>query len=186
LQGITITLMLRSVGALIFGAISDRYGRKWVMVSTLVLFIVLELATGFTWTLSEFIAVRALYGVAMWVIHPRCRTEAGLLELMLRSRGGLYGPAAATALEDLPYDARGILSGLFQVIIQSRRDGWRNALRKEILSADTHHSKDMQLGNCSQQSFIELWCRPQFTVGGACTGNVDKKALSLDTLADLI
>jgi hypothetical protein len=30
-------------------------------------------------------------------------------------RGGLYGPAAATALEDLPYDARGILSGLYQV-----------------------------------------------------------------------
>jgi len=27
--------MLRSVGALIFGAISDRYGRKWVMISTL-------------------------------------------------------------------------------------------------------------------------------------------------------
>jgi SHS family lactate transporter-like MFS transporter len=70
LQGITITLMLRSVGALIFGAISDRYGRKWVMVSTLVLFIVLELATGFTRTLSEFIAVRALYGIAMWVVHP--------------------------------------------------------------------------------------------------------------------
>lgn len=26
---------------------------------------------------------------------------------------GLVGPAAATALEDLPYDARGVLSGLF-------------------------------------------------------------------------
>ena len=57
--------MLRSVGALIFGAISDRYGRKWVMISTLVLFIVLELATGFTRNLSEFLAVRALYGIAM-------------------------------------------------------------------------------------------------------------------------
>lgn len=27
---------------------------------------------------------------------------------------GLLGPAAATALEDLPYEARGLLSGLFQ------------------------------------------------------------------------
>lgn len=27
---------------------------------------------------------------------------------------GLFGPAAATALEDLPYDARGVLSGLFE------------------------------------------------------------------------
>lgn len=29
-------------------------------------------------------------------------------------RLGLFGPAAATALEDLPYDARGVLSGLFE------------------------------------------------------------------------
>jgi len=27
---------------------------------------------------------------------------------------GLFGPAAATALEDLPWDARGLLSGLFE------------------------------------------------------------------------
>jgi SHS family lactate transporter-like MFS transporter len=64
-QGITITLMLRSVGALMFGTISDRYGRKWVMIFNLVLFIILELATGFTRSLSEFLAVRALYGIAM-------------------------------------------------------------------------------------------------------------------------
>jgi SHS family lactate transporter-like MFS transporter len=64
-QGITITLMLRSVGALLFGTISDRYGRKWVMIFNLVLFIILELATGFTRTLAEFLAVRALYGIAM-------------------------------------------------------------------------------------------------------------------------
>jgi SHS family lactate transporter-like MFS transporter len=68
-QGITITLMLRSVGALIFGAISDRYGRKWVMIFTLFLFIIVELATGFTRSLSEFLAVRALYGIAIWVIQ---------------------------------------------------------------------------------------------------------------------
>lgn len=28
---------------------------------------------------------------------------------------GVFGPAAATALEDLPYDARGVLSGLFEM-----------------------------------------------------------------------
>lgn len=28
---------------------------------------------------------------------------------------GLFGPAAATALEDLPYEARGVLSGLFEM-----------------------------------------------------------------------
>lgn len=89
----TVTLMLRSVGALIFGALSDRYGRKWPMIINLALFIVLELGSGFCRNLSEFLAVRSLYGIAM---------------------GGLFGPAAATALEDLPYDARGVLSGLFE------------------------------------------------------------------------
>lgn len=91
--GITITLMLRSVGALTFGAVSDRYGRKWPMVVALVLFIVLELASGFAQNLQQFLAIRSLYGIAM---------------------GGLFGPAAATALEDLPYDARGLLSGIFE------------------------------------------------------------------------
>ncbi|KAI1843746.1 hypothetical protein JX266_010005 [Neoarthrinium moseri] len=91
--GITVTLMLRSVGALIFGGLSDRYGRKWPMIINLGLFIVLELASGFAQNLSQFLAIRSLYGIAM---------------------GGLFGPAAATALEDMPYDARGILSGIYQ------------------------------------------------------------------------
>ncbi|KAF2642851.1 sugar transporter [Massarina eburnea CBS 473.64] len=91
--GLTVTLMLRSVGALIFGSLSDRYGRKWPFVINLSALIVLELGTGFTHNLGEFLAVRSLFGIAM---------------------GGLFGPAASTALEDLPYEARGILSGLFQ------------------------------------------------------------------------
>lgn len=91
--GITVTLMLRSVGAIVFGAVSDRYGRKWPMVVALVLFIILELASGFAQNLEQFLAIRSLYGIAM---------------------GGLFGPAAATALEDLPYDARGLLSGIFE------------------------------------------------------------------------
>ncbi|KJF60922.1 sialate:H+ symporter (SHS) family MFS transporter [Coccidioides immitis RS] len=91
--GVTVTLMLRSVGALIFGIFSDRYGRKWPMIINLGLFVVLELGSAFTTNLTQFLAVRSLYGIAM---------------------GGLFGPAAATAMEDLPYDARGILSGLFE------------------------------------------------------------------------
>ncbi|KJX93530.1 hypothetical protein TI39_contig4297g00002 [Zymoseptoria brevis] len=41
--GITITLMLRSVRALISGSIGDRYGRKWIMIANFSLFIILEL-----------------------------------------------------------------------------------------------------------------------------------------------
>ena len=62
--------MLRSVGALIFGAVSDRYGRKWPMIINLALFIVLELASGFCKTLPQFLGVRSLYGIAMGgIIH---------------------------------------------------------------------------------------------------------------------
>ena len=91
--GITLTLMFRFVGAAIFGIASDRFGRKWPFVVNNVLLIVLELATGFTNTFKQFLAVRSLYGIAM---------------------GGLYGNATATALEDSPLKARGILSGIIQ------------------------------------------------------------------------
>jgi SHS family lactate transporter-like MFS transporter len=91
--GITLVLMFRSVGAITFGIAADRMGRKWPFVVNNILFIVLELATGFTQTYDQFLAVRALFGIAM---------------------GGLYGNAAATALEDAPEAARGILSGLMQ------------------------------------------------------------------------
>ncbi|KAL1984638.1 hypothetical protein VTN96DRAFT_8860 [Rasamsonia emersonii] len=91
--GITLVLMLRSVGAIIFGIASDRYGRKWPFVVNNILFIVLELGTGFAQTYQGFLACRALFGIAM---------------------GGLYGNVAATALEDCPEEARGIVSGMLQ------------------------------------------------------------------------
>lgn len=73
--GITLVLMLRSVGSIIFGLAADRYGRKWPFIINNLLFIVLELGTGFCSTYKEFLGVRALFGIAM---------------------GGLYGNAAAT------------------------------------------------------------------------------------------
>jgi SHS family lactate transporter-like MFS transporter len=91
--GITLVLMLRSVGAIIFGILSDRYNRKWPFVANMVCFIALELGAGFAQTWKQFLATRALYGIAM---------------------GGLYGNVAATALEDCPLEARGIVSGLLQ------------------------------------------------------------------------
>ena len=91
--GITLVLMFRSVGSTIFGIAADRYGRKWPFVVNNLLFIVLELGTGFCQTYKQFLACRALFGIAM---------------------GGLYGNAAATALEDCPQAARGIISGMLQ------------------------------------------------------------------------
>lgn len=48
--GITLVLMLRSVGAIAFGIASDRYGRKWPFVINNLLFIVLELVSRLSFT----------------------------------------------------------------------------------------------------------------------------------------
>lgn len=85
--------MFRSVGSILFGIAADRYGRRWPFIVNNILFIVLELGTGFCNTYKQFLACRALFGIAM---------------------GGLYGNVAATALEDCPEEARGILSGMLQ------------------------------------------------------------------------
>ena len=92
--GITLVLMVRTVGAVGFGLAADRYGRKWPFIVNNVLFIVLEMGTGFCQTYEQFLACRALFGIAM---------------------GGMYGNAIATALEDCPLAARGIISGLLQM-----------------------------------------------------------------------
>lgn len=45
--GITLVLMFRSVGSILFGIAADRYGRKWPFVVNNLLFIVLELVSFF-------------------------------------------------------------------------------------------------------------------------------------------
>ncbi|KAF8151313.1 carboxylic acid transporter protein [Crassisporium funariophilum] len=90
---ITITLILRSVGAVIFGTLSDRFGRKWLLVFNLLLIAILELGAGFVQTFPQFLALRSLFGVGM---------------------GGIWGLATSTALENLPVEARGFASGILQ------------------------------------------------------------------------
>jgi len=87
------TLALRPVGAFLFGAISDRYGRRRPLVFNLCFFSVVELATAFTHSYTQFIVVRALFGIVM---------------------GGQWGLGAALAMEKVPVRLRGVLSGLFQ------------------------------------------------------------------------
>lgn len=57
--------MMRPVGALLFGTLCDRYGRRWPMIANLVLLMVLELVSGFCNTLPQFVGARSLYGIAM-------------------------------------------------------------------------------------------------------------------------
>ncbi|KAI0695981.1 MFS general substrate transporter, partial [Cytidiella melzeri] len=90
---ITLTLLLRSAGAVIFGIISDRFGRKWPLVINLFLVAILELGSGFVQTYEQFLGVRSLFGIGM---------------------GGIWGLAAATGLENLPVETRGLASGFLQ------------------------------------------------------------------------
>lgn len=90
--GVTLVLMLRSVGATIFGLLADHYGRKWPYIVVCVLFVIVELGTGFVQTYQQFLGVRAIFGILM---------------------GAMYPIASVTALENQPQAARSILSGLF-------------------------------------------------------------------------
>ncbi|KAI5962107.1 uncharacterized protein KGF55_003183 [Candida pseudojiufengensis] len=91
--GITLVLMFRTLGAIIFGLIGDRYGRKWPFIVNLVLLCAIQIGTGFVKTYSQFLAVRAIFGICM---------------------GGVFGVSLAEAISDAPASARGILSGAFQ------------------------------------------------------------------------
>ncbi|TAM02642.1 MAG: MFS transporter [Paraburkholderia sp.] len=90
---ITLTLALRPVGALIFGRLADRYGRRPVLMANIVLFSLLDLASGFATSLAMLLVLRSLFGVAM---------------------GGEWGVGSALTMESIPPKSRGIMSGILQ------------------------------------------------------------------------
>ena len=90
---ITATLALRPVGAMIFGLLADRYGRRWPLMANVVFFSVVEMLCGFAPNYHVFLLLRALYGIGM---------------------GGEWGVGASLAMEAAPAKWRGILSGILQ------------------------------------------------------------------------
>ncbi|CAI5759550.1 unnamed protein product [Candida verbasci] len=118
--GITLVLLLRTVGAVIFGLLGDNWGRKWPFIINLGILAVIQLGTGFVKTYKQFLAVRAIFGIAM---------------------GGIFGITCGDALGDAPKNARGVLSGIFQegyalgylfavifqrAIANTTKPGWRS------------------------------------------------------------
>ncbi|CAG8499484.1 6666_t:CDS:2 [Funneliformis mosseae] len=105
---ITFMLIFRPLGALIFGLLSDRYGRKYTLMVDIVMSSGLQLASGFAPNFSIFVITRALFGVAM---------------------GGEWGLGAALTMETLPSESRGLLSG----VLQEESEEWQRirALRKK-------------------------------------------------------
>src|ERR1700691_4864285 len=60
-----LTLAMRPVGALIFGRIADKFGRRPTLMINIVIYSVLELASGFSTSLGMLLVLRALFGIAM-------------------------------------------------------------------------------------------------------------------------
>ncbi|WP_454689400.1 MFS transporter [Achromobacter aloeverae] len=90
---IMLTLIMRPLGALVFGRIADRFGRKPTLMFNIILYSLLEFLSGFSPNLVVFLVLRALYGIAM---------------------GGEWGVGAALTMETIPAKSRGVVSGLLQ------------------------------------------------------------------------
>ena len=89
----TATLAMRPVGAVIFGLLSDRYGRRVPLMCNVIYFSVIELLCGFSPNYTFFFVMRALFGIGM---------------------GGEWGVGASLAMEKAPAHRRGVLSGILQ------------------------------------------------------------------------
>ncbi len=89
----TVTLAMRPLGALIFGRIADRFGRRPTLMANVLLYAIIELASGFAPTLTSFLVLRGLFGIAM---------------------GGEWGVGASLTMESIPGSWRGTVSGLLQ------------------------------------------------------------------------
>src|ERR1700759_3692869 len=90
---ILLTLAMRPVGAFIFGRAADHWGRRPTLMVDILLYSVIEFASGFSPNLTVLIVLRALYGVAL---------------------GGEWGVGASLTMETIPPHARGFVSGLLQ------------------------------------------------------------------------
>lgn len=93
LGAIFLTQAFRPIGALLFGLLADRYGRRPILMANIVGFSVIEFACAFAPSLNALLVLRALFGIAM---------------------GGEWGVGAALAFESLPKEGRGTFSGVLQ------------------------------------------------------------------------
>src|SRR5215467_9451031 len=90
---LTATLAMRPVGALLFGLLADRFGRRIPLMCNVLYFSIIEVLCGFSPNYTFFLVMRALFGIGM---------------------GGEWGVGASLAMEAAPKKLRGILSGILQ------------------------------------------------------------------------
>lgn len=90
---LSLTLLMRPVGAVIFGLLTDRYGRRIPLITNVIFFSLVELLCGFSPNYTFFLIMRALYGIGM---------------------GGEWGIGASLAMESAAPTKRGLISGILQ------------------------------------------------------------------------
>jgi SHS family lactate transporter-like MFS transporter len=90
---LTVTLAFRPLGALLFGLLADRYGRRVPLMLDLLFFSIVEVLSGLAGSYTTFLVLRALFGIGM---------------------GGEWGVGASLAMEKVPPRLRGAFSGLLQ------------------------------------------------------------------------
>ena len=88
-----LTLAMRFIGAFIFGRLGDRFGRKPILMLDIISYSVVGALAAFAPSLWIFLLLRALFGIAM---------------------GGEWGLGSSLAMESIPPQARGFVSGLLQ------------------------------------------------------------------------
>ncbi len=90
---ITGSLAMRPVGALFFGMLADRFGRRWPLMLNIIFYSVVEVLSGLAPNFKVFLAMRLLYGIGM---------------------GGNWGVAASLVMESVSPKWRGVASGFLQ------------------------------------------------------------------------
>ncbi len=89
----TATLLMRPVGALLFGLWADRVGRRLPLMVDVAFYSIVGFLCAFAPNFTVLVILRLLYGVGM---------------------GGEWGLGAALAMEKIPPERRGFFSGLLQ------------------------------------------------------------------------
>jgi MFS transporter, SHS family, lactate transporter len=125
----TVTLVMRPVGAAIFGLWADKVGRKRALIADVSFYSVIGFGCAFAPNFTVLLVLRMLYGIGM---------------------GGEWGLGASLAMEKVPARRRGLISGILQqgyatgylfaaiayLLVRNYTDwGWRGLFALSILPA---------------------------------------------------